>query len=89
MFTLHNMIYIFISKAAPCASTRAFPYKISMSFVPATFFAYSTLGSGRAVLQRRSGKTATLPNGKEIDNHWIVSYNMYFLLKCMHVISMS
>jgi hypothetical protein len=42
--------------------------KTPMSFVPAALFVESTPGSGRAALRRISGITATLPNGKEIDN---------------------
>jgi hypothetical protein len=52
-----------------------------MSFFPATLFAESTPGSGRATMRRIPGITATLPNGKEIDNSLIVSYNIYLLLK--------
>jgi hypothetical protein len=55
--------------------------KITMSFVPATLFAESMSGSGWADLIRRPDITETLPNGKEISNSWIASYNMYMLLK--------
>jgi hypothetical protein len=55
--------------------------KIPMSFVPATLFADSTPVSGRATLRRRPGITTTLPNGKEIDTIWIVSYIIHLLLK--------
>jgi hypothetical protein len=44
------------------------PKQIIMSFVPATLFAESTPSRDRASLRRRPGITATLPNGKEIDN---------------------
>jgi hypothetical protein len=54
---------------------------IPMPFVPATLFAESTTCSGRAAPRRRPGITAILPNGKEIDNSWIVSYSIYLLLK--------
>jgi hypothetical protein len=63
-----------------CAVRRV-QTKIPISFVPATLFAELTPGSGRATLRRRPGITATLPNAKEIDNSWIVSYNIYLLLK--------
>jgi hypothetical protein len=38
-------------------------------------------GSARDALRHRPGITATLPNGKDIDNSWIVSYNIYLMLK--------
>jgi hypothetical protein len=63
-----------------CAVRRV-PDKIPMSFVPATLFTESTPGSGRDTLRRRPGITATFPNGKAIDNSWIVSYNIYLMLK--------
>jgi hypothetical protein len=62
-----------------CAVRRV-PTKNPMSFVPATFFAESTPGSGRAALRRRPGATVTLTNGIEIYNSWIVSYNIYLML---------
>jgi hypothetical protein len=47
----------------------------------APLFADSTPGSGRDTLICRPSITETLPNGKEIDSSWIVSYNIYLLLK--------
>jgi hypothetical protein len=53
---------------------RAECQKNPISFVPATLFAESTPGSGRAALRRRPGTTALFENGREIDNSWSVSY---------------
>jgi hypothetical protein len=55
--------------------------KHPMSVVPAMLFAASPPGSGRAALIRIHSTTATLANGREIENSWIVSYSIYLLLK--------
>jgi hypothetical protein len=57
--------------------------KVPMSFVPATLFSEAAPCSGRATLRRRAGITSTLPSGKDIDNHWIVSYNIYAIEVCI------
>jgi hypothetical protein len=56
-------------------------HKSIMSFVPAILFAESTPVSWWASLIRIRVLTATFPKGKDIDINWIVSYNIYLLLK--------
>jgi hypothetical protein len=55
--------------------------KIPISFFHAPLFSESASGSGWGALRCRPGITATLPNGKEIDNNEIMSYNIYLMLK--------